>query len=120
MSCPAESHKLEEFEKKKYESSDTSIYRPNGVRIIKAVKLYSQKEGNKTRMKLEELLGQTLNENTLVDSASRTFGCDPQCDCNRERHCDCDNKCNHCSCVSDCRCDNDTKCHCQNVCVSVY
>jgi len=121
MNCPTESHRLEEFTKKSnYENSDTPIYRPNGVKIIKAVRLYSQKDYNNTRMKLEELLGQTLSRSGFVDSASRTFGCDPDCDCNREKHCNCDNKCNHCRCVSDCRCDNDTRCSCQGVCISVY
>ena len=83
MSCPAESHKIEEFEKKKYEGSDTPNYRPNGVKIIKAVKLYSQKDDNKAKMKLEELLGQSAAGNGFIDSA---WGC--KCEC--KYYCKCE------------------------------
>jgi len=139
MSCPAESHKLEEFEKKKYESSDTTGYRPkggyqpNGVKIIKAVRLYSQKEDNKTKMKLEELLGQALIEDQLIDSAlgnkCRCEGVDVKkvdresyigwggqpvsgscCSCDKVK-CSCDSKCD---CDSKCKCEDDCRHHGSN------
>jgi hypothetical protein len=90
MSCTAESHKLEDFEKKVYErrSSDTNDYRPKGIKIIKAVKLYSEKDVRKeTRMKLEELLGKSVTGNEFTDSA---WGCPCKNNCSS----DCSGNCN--------------------------
>ena len=80
MSSPAESHRLEEFEKKKYENN-TTYHRPNGVNIIKAMKLYSEKK-SKTRMKLEEIIGEPV-KNSFLDS---TWDC--RCQCDSECYCE--------------------------------
>ena len=122
MTCPTESHRLEEFTKKSnYENSDTPIYRPNGVKIIKAVKLYSSNQKKQTKMKLEKLLGQSVNEIGFIDSA---WGCDEDychcekvtksetkhetyrgdiCTCDKVK-CSCDNV-RHCQCTDHCYCE---------------
>ena len=126
MNCPAESHKIEEIEKKeKYQTKRQPGLREYGagVKILKAVRLYSSNEkGEKdsTKMKLEELLGQTLSRSGFVDSA---WGCDSDhCGCEKvtkseTKHetyrgdiCTCDKV--KCSCDNVCRCQN--HCSCDN------
>jgi hypothetical protein len=127
MSCPTESHKIEDFEKKpKYNNSETT-YAPKGVRILKAVKIYQGKD-RKERMELEKLLGQAVGD-IVNDSA---WGCPPNCGCDKnfddtkcdcnpqchcESHCSCDSECKkHCACVGDCACVKHWQCECHKDC----
>ena len=140
MSCPAESHTLDKFEKKEkkaiYENSSNAPNYVSGIKIIKAVKLYSSKESSDTKMKLEEILGQAITENMFTDSA--WGGCNNKCDCQKvsrkfivesdggpslvsshyggysggcqHSYCACDT--HTCACDPKCRCESD--CGCDN------
>jgi hypothetical protein len=117
MSCPTESHKIDEFDKKpKYDVSEVT-YAPKGVKILKAVKIYQGKD-SKEKMDLEKMLGQAA-DNTPVDSAwGEECGCNTTCGCDDNIPCKCDKyTCRYCPCVSECSCEDDNDpCRCQNYC----
>ena len=87
MSCPTESHTLDEFESDspKYESRQVSGIRKRvselEIKIYDAVRLKSREEKNddyKSKIELESLLEQSINNVGFVDSAWGC-GCNPEC-----------------------------------------
>lgn len=116
MSCPAESQTLDKAEEKTskyniYASNVREYFSRTGIKILKAVKLYSQKgerkeKNDKTRMKLESLLRQSVSGSNFIDSA---WGCD----CDKEKHCSSDEG-SSCFCQYEyyCKCDSHDSCEC--------
>jgi hypothetical protein len=112
MSCPTESHKIDEFDKKpKYAVSETT-YASKGVNILKAVKIYQGKDSEE-KVKLEDLLGQAV-EGSPVDSA---WGeCKNDCNCESVKRSGSRQLLNGYSIPEESNCPCDINCPCDSHC----